>query len=919
MLSLIKENKVMKNLLAVIVIFMIVFAGLWVIANTSFGFSGGYETGEAKLDDLVKSKSTRRVQEVPVVTSDASPYHALVSTPIALYYDNEANRHVSPLIVADPEEPSSSPLRFLDMYGRPEVYGIGDVDIKDIQINNSIEGDVKALSLAAATFFWEESDGVMLVHDGFEGHKMGDGYNSAVSAATLASYLNIPVIVTEKLDAKVVKVLKRLGVKYSIVCGDMTGYKKTMRFDDLEDRETWDHLVDVTIGVVEKRLGQNISYITLANPLDTYRKEVVEELDTEHFEGSITNSDAAAYPGAAPAAGNENPIHYFDIPPDYEYANVCFDMYIDTSQEQAGDASGARMYAYIGVDGNEDKLIDVETQAEDRLYFFGGTPGYENIGPNGMGNPLAKNDYGHLYIELPMYNERDEKGNPLVNHAVQLLARLPTDFGDNGLPDGADGDYESTYTLDITVEKLAEPTYPLMEDLSCMAPYLTAYRMGVVLARPKYQLHDLGYIGCSSSGNPAANKDILDDANHQVWEIKNDLDYVLGKLANIDVDLVTQKVNTKEGVEITTKVPDKTREELADHYGGLPVEERPHIGIIADTNMIPQYYYVSKGQGDATEGFGIPSDIIYQDIDVSRDKPPLEIDGSDPSMELPAGRVGGWDAQDVSALIARTFFYSEIIEDYRGPYNGIEPRVGEFWKDSGFTSIGTEPPVGPAETTAKKLSLMFEAAGLSTKTDVFIKQDECRRQRAGPYYESSNFIYFCAHGFYYWYVPPAVEGSHGPLPAIGAGGAFDVAHVKDMSFGPSVLWASSCVTGRIDGLDARICLSQAFLHAGLNAYVGATRMSWGSLLPIPDAASGEGLGDLMSMYFYAHLTGKLYDKAGGMISFEPGDLTTGQALMLAKNGFVESEGSDGGGVNDDTLEEFILHGDPAFNPYEPNH
>jgi hypothetical protein len=24
-------------------------------------------------------------------------------------------------------------------------------------------------------------------------------------------------------------------------------------------------------------------------------------------------------------------------------------------------------------------------------------------------------------------------------------------------------------------------------------------------------------------------------------------------------------------------------------------------------------------------------------------------------------------------------------------------------------------------------------------------------------------------------------------------------------------------------------------------------------------------------------------------------------------------------VNDDTVEEFVIHGDPAFNPYEPNH
>ena len=213
----------------------------------------------------------------------------------------------------------------------------------------------------------------------------------------------------------------------------------------------------------------------------------------------------------------------------------------------------------------------------------------------------------------------------------------------------------------------------------------------------------------------------------------------------------------------------------------------------------------------------------------------------------------------------------------------------------------------------------MEQANFKVKKDIFIKQDECRRQRAGVYYESSNFIYFCAHGFYYWYVPSGIEGAHTKLPPIGAGGAFDVAHVKDMKFGPSVLWASSCVTGRIDGLQPYNCLSLAFLHAGLAGYIGATRMSWGVLFPIPDAASGEMLGDLVELYFYGYLTGYRYDKSGGLQGIEPSDVSLGTALMLAKNAYVRSQGTDKGGANDDTIEEFILHGDPAFNPYEPNH
>ena len=50
-----------------------------------------------------------------------------------------------------------------------------------------------------------------------------------------------------------------------------------------------------------------------------------------------------------------------------------------------------------------------------------------------------------------------------------------------------------------------------------------------------------------------------------------------------------------------------------------------------------------------------------------------------------------------------------------------------------------------------------------------------------------------------------------------------------------------------------------------------------------------------------------------------GDMSIGEAFMRAKNTFIGNEGSDNGGTNDDTIEEFNIHGDPAFNPYEPNH
>jgi hypothetical protein len=91
------------------------------------------------------------------------------------------------------------------------------------------------------------------------------------------------------------------------------------------------------------------------------------------------------------------------------------------------------------------------------------------------------------------------------------------------------------------------------------------------------------------------------------------------------------------------------------------------------------------------------------------------------------------------------------------------------------------------------------------------------------------------------------------------------------------------------------------------------------IFPSPDATSGEKLGDLMALHFWAHLTGYIYNKSGGLTGITPADTSVGVAMTYARNAFVASQGTDGGGSNDDTFEEFIIHGDPAFNPYEPNH
>jgi len=869
--------------------------------------AGGYETGKATVDDLLKVQSTRKTDGMIIMVPESSRYLPLVATPVAVYYGGGNGSTVFPLFVAGHDGISSAITNFLKAYGgSSEILAIGELGsaAKDVSVADTIAGnDDKETSILVAKYFWDKSDAAILIKD------TDDGYDAAVPITVIGSYLNIPIFVTHSVDSKLAGVLKGMGVKYTIVCGKMTGYGKVMHFKDITQKTTQELSWTATARIIRERLGTDVSYIAMANPLDTYQKEVLETTIPQDYpiNGTITNSDSAAYPGAASSTSSDNPCFYFDVPEGYEYANVIIDMWLDVSGENWGDFAGARMYAYLGVDGNEDGVIDA-ANPEDKLQYFGGTPAYDITdlqAPLTGGTPtdwMKSSGFGHLHTELPIYNDTGK-------HAIQLLARLPTDWGKNPLVSET-GDYEAPFILNITIQKLAKPTYPLMHNLSTLASYLAAYRTGVVLAEPYFQLHEVGYIGCADCGDPAANEDVLDDANNRTRVVKEDLNRLLGNLIGID--------GANEG----------NWQAIEDYYAGLPADKMMHVGIIADTNMVPQYYYLSTGQGDATEGFGIPGELYYQDIAVNQTDNALR----ELNLQLAIGRVDGWNSQEVSALLARTFFYNDIIDNIVGPMNGVtEPNgVATTWKDSAMTALGTEPPVGAAITAEDKIGAMFEQAGFTASIATFGNpisghtMDHSRRQRDGQYYESSNFIHFCAHGFYYWYVPPAWEGSAliprpTPGPPISGGGAFDVAHVKYMTFGPSVLWADSCVTGRIDGLQPENALSLAFLHAGLNVYIGATRESWGSIMPIPDATSGESMGSWLSMNFYGHLVGYFYDKSGSMQGFEPSDTTVGAAMVLSKNAYVQKFGVDAGGIESDTLEEFIIHGDPAFNPYEPNH
>ena len=748
-----------KRQLAAGVVVIILLVGIFAVVKPS----GGTED-TADFDDLLASQSGRTLSEQggSIVVSDDCAFYAVVATPLAVHYEETGELLATPLLVAD-ENPSIAVKRFLQAYNKPTVITIGPVG--DLSVPKSVqilEEDMKHTSITLFETFWTEADGAMVVKYDKE------GYDLLVAAAPMASYLDIPIIVTDEICPGVTGTFEDMGVEYTIPLGDAPGYGKVFRLQSLLE------IQDVMARFIKDPMGLSgeVQYLTIANPQDIVPKDVVDTT-TFHFEDLIYDHSTRDTVLAATTPVPSEMDYEFSIPAGYENASVHFTLKFQANEW--AEEIGSRIYIYC-FDGNE------EMDGEPAMEGFFGTPAGRIEGGWRM-----------VDFDLPLNNDTGP-------HLLSVMAREIW----KGTPGGPLGFIQAEpemFFIDVVVEKLSTPVYPLMESISSMAPYLTAFRKGIVMADPSYSLMSPSYQGCVACDEPTINEAGMWAANVKAMEVHNETVKVLARLVGEE---------TEGLMETSPRLND-----LADHYYDNPVD----VGIIADTNMVPHYYFPG---GMAQEGYGEPGDIIYGDINMDPLSPPNDVgDGrinpNYPDLELAVGRIDGFDVQDTSALLSRTFFYYDIIDSYNGYHQGD---VHTEWKDNGYVFLGSEIPV---ETMYPSLVTQmigeYEDGGMTPKSTTELLS---HRMHSQQFQEGSNYIIGGVHGFYYWYVPAARSKYSG-------GSAYDVAHVRDMNFGPSTMYMISCVVGRIDGLDPENSLAMAYMHSGMNAYIGATRSTYGWL------------------------------------------------------------------------------------------
>jgi len=852
------------------------------------------------METIDSIKSERNYDAQPIIVSMENPFYALIATPIALYYDGDT-QHIEPLLVQNFSSPSKSIIRFKNFY--PASYW----EIRD--------GSPENISIELVDKVWKRSDAVILIEDSFEGYKLG------VAAVPLASYLNIPVIVANNTN-NVKSLLKKLGVKYTFVCGNLKGYGMTWRFDSVEE------INDFMISFLKNRFG-DINYVTMTNPLDIKRVKVLNETSYE-FENETASVCVLPAQSINAALKGFFSINHFEVP-DYKYARLKIDL-INENSEHVSEL-GDDLLLLIFAPDNE-TYVYTSTAA--------GIPEVEN------GDIVVDK----VHYETIIYNKPGK-------YTTQVLGRWISTL--NG-----------KYKLKIKVEEIDSPLEPLMKNLSCMAPYLTAYHKGIVFANTSFAFAGNENIGIEGVVYPSTNEKLVEPCNEHVLKIHQQLNKLLAKIANISVDDL---------------------EALWEHYRENPI----YIAIMADPTMVPMYYYYNP-DSDNIIGVQLPSDFIYGDIDPK----PGDVENNSftywPQMENAVGRVTGWNAEECSALIARTVFYNEIINRLGDWKNNATVQTGaglEFqWVPiltplSNMLSGGHEPtkwPSGESLFINMRLGADLEKGGYNVRrTHLLASQREGfkdlhkyttrlnivfprfielisgeRVVKGGKYQENSNFIFAFNHGIYYLYESgdvlldargfPPVTWLSRFIPLLSSGlsskGAYSVRYVVNMNFGPSVIFVESCIVGRTDGLLPENCLTQAYLHSGVNAIVASTRVTAdpGYLEP-GKIFKGFGIWGFLNATKNLLLYGKYPEPHFGAVVAEDfildlieNDSTVGMALRNAKNKYLPKDANstflwtpplkngntlvrfEHGKYMDKKyvcLHEFTLYGDPAFNPYQP--
>lgn len=261
-----------------------------------------------------------------------------------------------------------------------------------------------------------------------------------------------------------------------------------------------------------------------------------------------------------------------------------------------------------------------------------------------------------------------------------------------------------------------------------------------------------------------------------------------------------------------------------------------------------------------------------------------DLDGMPIVPEIAVGRFFAGCLEDGFSLLERYIHYEEYFEENNVSQLAWQ-NVAGVWSQAMMQIPGLAAYI--TEQAATPLTVDLIAAGFT----VLRSAEESSPTLSKEITERSNLIWFATHGS-----PTALAGID----------------VSDLNLHPCVIFATSCSAGKIDErVDISKCVTSGFIKSGTNAYIAPTRTT----------------NLVFSVKYYPDRVDlPPYDDAGsalGRLFLEQliqNNFSVGRALQSAKEFYFNDLANGDHDYNQRTFEtlfEYVLYGDPAFNPYEP--
>ena len=718
---------------------------------------------------LCDPHSLRNSIEDIVVVAESDPYYSLIGTSVACWYDNTTNTSgLLPLLIHHEGNLTDAQQRFLESYlpsTNKTLLVLGN-HLKTSYHTTEISGSAPAVALSLATYVFALAPMVLILPYGTE-----DAYHLSLLAAPLASYLNIPILVSDHNDAEIQAVCAQLHTTSAYVIGNISLTLTNVSITYLLDEEA---ITNTILTVVMEQFG-SINYLTMTNPSDIISPTVINTTRLT-LQDHITNRKIIILSKEFNFNGNDTRQYTISVPQGINRVQISGEI-----------TSSFNRFAQI-----VPLLYLTLTDSHGHIVGYANSMGYD-VGKTYL-ETLVCNASGMYTLQIRMYN--GIKGGFFVQRGISHV--------------------DADVAFNVSISTLATPHLPIIPSLSCIAPYLTAAHGGLLIANSSWELTDSSYasVAQGSGSGPWYNESLITFTNKKVNTTVQQLQSVLEMLDSHNL--------------------------LSGFLNGPA-----WLAILADTTMIPMYYY-GPSQQDIPDR-GLPSDNPYS-----------------LNQNLSVGRLIGWDVHDSSVLIARTFFYETVCGEPEGPdswHHRFNFVFGEGYSETGgiFHQIPYAKEIRDYGFVSKVYGDFRNSRQIAELLHV---------------YTGANYIEYLGHGDWFWF-PASLYGFDMLSKAI------DVAHAKDWVYGkPSIFLSSACLMGRTDGLPPRMNIGLAMLHAGCNVFVGATR----------ETGQEAGLATLEN-----HL---IVD-----------DWSVGEALRGEKR--IDTEPP--------TFYVRVLYGDPAFNPYEPQH